>query len=278
VSPIRGVFHAAHLDDGLDLRIACLRLVVPDDAVITDRTAGWLHGASMILAPNDHLSVPTVSMYRRPGYRLRNKATSSGERSFGPDDVVELDGLRVTSPLRTACDLGRLLHRDQAIGAMDSMTRVGRFDSAVLVVYAERFRGMRGMCQLRALAPLVDPRSQSPGESILRLRWRDCLTLPPPTPQLCVQGPDGVWYLDLGVEGLRYAAEYDGARWHGPEQRAHDEYRRGWLTRTGEWIIDVFVDSDLSGRRQNAEGRLIQGIARATRRLGSRAWRGQDRA
>ena len=112
VSPVRGVFHAAHLDDGLDLRIACLRLVVPEDAVITDRSAGWLHGASMILAPNDHLSVPKVSVYRRPGYRLRNKATASGERSFGPDDVVELDGLRVASPLRTACDLGRLLHRD----------------------------------------------------------------------------------------------------------------------------------------------------------------------
>jgi len=277
VSPVRGVFHAAHLDDGLDLRIACLRLVVPGDAVLTDRTAGWLHGAPMILAPNDHLSVPPVSMYRSPGYRLRSKATSSGERTFGPDDVVEIDGLRVTSTLRTTCDLGRLLHRDQAIAAMDSMMHVAEFVPEVILVAAERFRGQRGVRQLRELAPLVDARSQSPGESILRLRWLACTTLPRPTPQLCVQGPDGLCYLDLGVEGLRYAAEYDGLRWHGPEQRAHDEHRRGWLTRTGEWIIDVFVDSDISGRGQNAEARLIQGIARANRRLGSRGWRGQDR-
>ena len=278
LSPLRGVFHASHLADGLALRIACLRLVVPADAVITDRSAGWLHGAPMILAPNDHLRVPPVSMYRSRGYRLRNQATSSGERSFGLADVVEIDGLRVTSKLRTTCDLGRLLHRDQAIAAMDSMMHVADFQPEVLIVEAERFRGQRGMRQLRALAPLVDARSQSPGESILRLRWLDCTTLPRPTPQLCVSGPDGLCYLDLGVEGLLYAAEYDGARWHGPEQRAHDQRRRGWLIRTGEWIIDVFVDSDISGREQNAEARLIEGIARANRRLGSRAWRGQDRA
>jgi hypothetical protein len=272
VSPVRGVFHAGHLDDGLDLRIACLRLVVPDDAVITDRTAGWLHGAPMILAPNDHLSVPPVSIYRSPGYRLRHKAARSGERTFGPGEVVEIDGLRVTSKLRTTCDLGRLLHRDQAMAAMDSMMRIAGFSVETLKVEAERFKGQRGMCQLRELAPLADPRSQSPGESILKLRWRDCPTLPIPTPQLCVVGPDGLCYLDLAVEGLRYAAEYDGARWHGPEQRAHDDHRRGWLASTGDWIIDVFVDSDIAGRQQNAEARLIQGIARAQRRLGSRSW------
>ena len=101
--------------------------MVPDDAVITDRTAGWLHGAPMILAPNDHLRVPPVSIFRSPGYRLRNSATASGERTLGVGDVVEIDGLRVTSKLRTTCDLGRLLHRDQAMAAMDSMMHVADF-------------------------------------------------------------------------------------------------------------------------------------------------------
>jgi hypothetical protein len=278
VSPVRGVFHATHLEDGLELRIACLRLVVPDDAVITDRTAGWLHGAPMILAPNDHLRVPPVSIFRSPGYRLRNSATASGERTFGVGDVVEIDGLRVTSKLRTTCDLGRLLHRDQAMAAIDSMMHVADFGLDVLVAQEQRFRGQRGVCQFRELAPLADPRSQSPGESILKLRWRDCKTLPVPTPQLCVQGPDGLCYLDLAVEGLRYAAEYDGARWHGPEQRAHDGRRRDWLAMNGDWMIDVFIDADLFGKRQNAQARLMKGIDRANRRLGSRGWHGQDRA
>ena len=103
------------------MRIACLKLVVPEDAVITDRTAGWLHGASMILAPNDHLVVPEVSMFRPPGYRLRNELAASGERTFAAGEVVDLDGLRVTSQLRTTCDLGMMRGRDQAFAAMGAM-------------------------------------------------------------------------------------------------------------------------------------------------------------
>lgn len=121
-NPLRGVYHASQLPDGLDLRIACLQQVVPDEAVITDRTAGWLHGASMILAPNDHLRVPQVSMFLPPGYRLRNELARSGERSFLPGEVVELDGLRVTSKLRTTCDLGMMRGRDQAFACMGSMS------------------------------------------------------------------------------------------------------------------------------------------------------------
>jgi hypothetical protein len=102
--------------------------------------------------------------------------------------------------------------------------------------------------------------------------------LPIPTPQLCVRGPDGLCYLDLAVESLRYAAEYDGAFWHGPEQRAHDPRRRDWLIRTGDWIIDVFVGPDVSAREQDAHARLIQGVGRANRRLGGRGWHGQARA
>ena len=56
--PIRGVLHSSQLPDGLSLRIACLKLVIPEDAVVTDRTAGWLHGAPMILAPNSRPSYP----------------------------------------------------------------------------------------------------------------------------------------------------------------------------------------------------------------------------
>lgn len=115
--PIRGVYHSAGLPDGLDLRIACLSLVVPQDAVVTDRTAGWLHGAPMVLAPNDHLVVPPVGVFRQPGYRLRNDLVASGERSFAPGGVIDLGPIRVTSPLRTACDLGRMPNRDQAYAA-----------------------------------------------------------------------------------------------------------------------------------------------------------------
>ena len=118
------------------------------------------------------------------------------------------------------------------------------------------------------LAPLADARSQSPGESILRLRWLDCGTLPPPTPQLEVPGPFGSYFLDLGVAGLRYAAEYDGAEWHGPDKREHDRKRRGWVEENEDYVIDVFVGVNIHGRTADAEVKLQQGIARARRRFG----------
>ncbi|MFC4786580.1 type IV toxin-antitoxin system AbiEi family antitoxin domain-containing protein [Nocardioides sp. MAHUQ-72] len=279
VNPLQGVYHASQLPDGLDLRIGCLKLVVPDDAVITDRTAGWLHGAPMILAPNDHLAVPPVSMFRPPGYRLRNELAASGERTFAAGEVVDLDGLRVTSKLRTTCDLGMMRGRDQAFAAMGAMMAVAgdEFGIAELVDQGDRFRGYRRVRQFRQLAPMVDPRPQSPPEHILLLRWLDCPSLPVVTPQLQVVGPEGHFYLDLGVEGLGYGAEYDGDRWHGPEQQRHDRARRGWLAEHGEWLIDVFVDRHLFGSVQAVERRLYAGVAEAKRRLGRRAWRGQDR-
>lgn len=277
VRPVRGVYHAAALPDGLELRLQVLRLVVPEDAVVTDRTAAWLHGAAMVLAPGDHLVVPQVSMFRSPGYRLRNGVAASGERTFAAGEVVEVGGLRVTSRLRTACDLGMMRGRESAFAAMGAMAAIADYSPEDLVNQGARFRGYRRVRQFRELAPRVDPRPQSPPEHILLLRWTDITALPPPRPQLPVAGPDGWLYLDLGVEHLRYAAEYDGKLWHGPERREHDAERREWLARTEDWIIDVFADTDVFGRQQAVEATLREGIASSRRRLGSRAWHGQDR-
>jgi hypothetical protein len=274
--PIRGVYHAAQLPAGIDLRLACLRLVVPEDAVVTDRTAGWLYGASMVLAPNDHRVVPRVSLFRPAGYRLRNQLVASGERTFLDDEVVELGGVRVTSALRTTCDLGRLWHRERAFCAMEAMAGTGLVDLDQLVTVAAsgRFRGYRWVTNLRGLAPLVEGKTQSPPEAIVVLRWTDCPDLPRPRPQVPVPSPrGGSFYVDVGVEALRYGAEYDGAEWHGPERRERDAERRGWMTAAHQWDFDVFVGVDLFGRGANVEGRLRAGVRRQRLVMGERAWR-----
>jgi hypothetical protein len=43
--PERGVYAMPDLVDDLELRLAMLRLVVPSECVVTDRTAAWLWGA-----------------------------------------------------------------------------------------------------------------------------------------------------------------------------------------------------------------------------------------
>ncbi len=279
LNPMRGVYHASQLPDGLELRAACLRLVAPPDAVITDETAGWFHGAPMILAPNDHLVVPRVSMFLAPGNRLRNEFAASGERTFLDEEVIDLHGLRVTSKLRTACDLGRAPNSDRAFAGMDAMANLEEFDLAALLRAANsrRYRGYRRIIQLRAWAPHVRRGVQSPEESVLRKRWIECSSLPYPEPQVPVLGPYGRCYLDLGNQELRYGAEYDGEKWHGPDQEAHDLQRREWLDREEGWTIDVFRRRDVYGREQNVRERLIAGVISARKRTGSAAWQGQNR-
>ena len=265
--PLRGVFHFANIVDDLELRLAILRLVVPPDCVVTDRTAGWLWGANMILAPNDHLQVPPVHVFSPPGYRLRNGLVSSGERKLSAADVASLGGMRVTTPLRTACDLGRLLHKDQALAAMDSLCRVGAFDLSRLLSEVPRFKGYRGVIQLRALTPLVDPGAESPPESVLRLRWLQA-GLPRPQCQFPTPSPQGTtWRLDLGIARPRFAAEYDGEAFHTDADAVHDRERREWLCQSEGWTIVVVRKRNLFGRGQDVESLLRQGYEDALRAL-----------
>jgi len=278
VSPLRGAFHVAGLPDGLELRVACAKLVVSPDAVITDRTAGWLHFAPMVLAPGDHLKVPAVDLFRPPGNRVKRDSVRSGERTLEPHEVVMIDGLRVTSKLRTTCDLGMQLPRRPAFAALCAMMKVADFTPADIRRQADtRFKGYRWVTQLRELAPLARADLDSPGECSLALSWTDEVTLPPFTPQFEVQGPHGPCFLDLAVPDLRYAAEYDGHRWHGPDRTDHDEERREFLRREDGWIIDVFTDEDVSGPTPRAGERLRAGIVGSRQRLGHLAWAGQDR-
>jgi hypothetical protein len=265
VHPIRGVYASPAMPDSLELRIAILKLVVPKDCVVTDRTAAWLWGAQMILAPGDHLEVPKVSVFCPPGLRLRNGLADSGERRFDPGDVVEIDGLLVTAQLRTACDLGRLLHRDQAVAALDSMTALNAFTLDALAAATVRFKGYRGVVQLRTLVLIVDPRAQSPGESILRLRWLDT-GLPRPECQVEVETPWGAPYaIDIGLPELKFGGEYDGEEFHGPEQREHDEERREWLWTDRGWMIEVARREHIHGPRQDIQLRLRRGYEEALR-------------
>ena len=255
--PVKGVYCSNRVPDDLDNRIDVLRLVVPDDCVVTDRTAGWLWGAPMILAPGDHLETPRVSVFAPPGRRLRNGLADSGERALAPRDVMTIRGLRVTTPLRTACDLGRLLHRDQALAAMDALAVLRVFTVEQLCVEVLRFKHYRGVVQLRTLAPLVDPLAGSPGESALRLRWYDA-GLPRPECQVEIPAPNGgIYLLDIGLRDRRLGAEYDGEEFHGDDQREHDEARREWARKHECWTIVVARGPNVYGREQDIE-RLLR--------------------
>ena len=265
--PFRGVYVAQSLPDSPALRLDVLRLVVPAECVVTDRTAGWLWAGDRILAPNEHRVTGPISVFcRRPGYRLRGGLCASGERDLAARDIVERGGLAVTTPLRTACDLGRLLHRDQALAALDALAGLKGFSLDAMALEELRFKGYRGVRQLRWLIPIVDPRAESSGESVLRLRWLDA-GLPRPECQIEVPNPWGAPFrIDLGLPELRYGAEYDGEAFHGPDQLAHDRRRRAWLLEERGWVLVVARRNNVHGQHQDIHGQLMAGWLEARAR------------
>ncbi|GAA1160846.1 type IV toxin-antitoxin system AbiEi family antitoxin domain-containing protein [Nocardioides aquiterrae] len=262
--PLRQVYLATEAGDSLAVRAACLRLVVPQDCVVVDRHAGWLLGAQMILRPGEHLDLRPLSLFRPSGHgRLRNDLSASGERNLSVDDVMEIGGLQVTTPIRTAWDLGRVRWTDDAISGLDAMFRLGSFTMDEFLDGIERFRGMRWVTTLRAIGPLADGRSESPGESVLRLRCIEAQVHV--VPQVEIYG-DGalIARLDLANEDLLLGFEYDGDEWHStPEQLEHDRTRRRDVAERG-WLPVALRSDDVFGRQRLCD-RIIREAAHEAR-------------
>lgn len=271
---LKGVYVAADVPDTLWLRARALGLVNPPGGVVTDRAAAWLYGVDLLLPDEVHVVPPIQVFHTGRGRRIGHQNCSSGQRMMPPADWQVIETVRVTTPIRTALDLGRLAHRDRAFAALDAFLRYG-VDHDRLLGQIERFKGYRGVCQLRTLAPFADPRAESGAESVTRLRWLDS-GQPRPTPQVEILGPDGVlWRLDLGVEELFFAVEYDGAQFHeSDEQRARDAWRRGWIAENTPWHVEVVRRENIYGRQQDFVFHLPGMIASARRTLGERMTRG----
>lgn len=252
--PLRGCYLPAQITDDVGSRAACLRLVVPEDAVIVDRHAGWLLGANMLLHPNEHLNALPVTMFLPAGRgRLRNKLADSGERSFIAADLTEIQGLRVTTALRTALDLGRQRWPEPALTALDALHRLDLFTVQELVAEILRFKRMRWVTTLRLVAPHTDGRSQSGGETVIRWRWK-ALPVPPPEPQVEVRHGGRLAFIDVGNAEVRGGVEFNGVEWHDTvEARAEDAQRAAWLDEDGDWELDWLVSQDVYGHKARVE-------------------------
>jgi len=266
---VRGAYAVTQLRDTIELRAGALGLVVSPGAVVTDRTAAWLHEIDVLPRRAVHEPVP-LDVFSATESRVRRPGVASGLRSLRDEDVVVVQGVQVTSMIRTTLDLGRLLPRYDAIGALDAFLRAG-VPRHELERSLGRFKGFRGVIQLRELVAYADRRAESMPESALRLHGLDG-GLPPMTPQVWIEG---VRRVDLGIPELRYAAEYHGEAFHGSdEQRAADAERRTWLA-DRYWVIDEFWKNDVYGPHANPAATMRLGVARAREQLGR--WRPQGR-
>ena len=245
---LRSVYCRADLPDSFDLRVQCAGLVLPPHAVLCDRSAAWLWGVDCFDYA-EHEFLPRLEFVSVDGKdRIRRGEVYGGKRDLRDDEICTINGVRVTTPLRTACDLASLHGRNAALAIYDAFRREHGLTCADYERMLLRFRGRRGVVQARELAPYAVASSESPGESWTRMVISDA-GLRAPTPQVWVHVPGYGWVrLDLAYEHLRIAIEYDGEEHHTTDaDRARDEERRDALRRAG-WVVIVVRKTDFTGQ------------------------------
>lgn len=250
-SVLYGVYVSASVPDTLDLRARAASLVLPAHAVVADRCAAWLHGID-ILDFVERDVVPDLDAVSMGGKgRSIRRGVFGGERDLAPGDVMTLpSGVRVTTPLRTACDIACLFGRHRAIATLDEFRRRHALSVADLRAMLPTYRGRRGVTQLRELIPLTTDLADSQPESWCRLLMHDHgLPMPEPQVEVIVMGW-GLACLENAYRHLRIAVEYDGQDHHTtPEDRERDEIRRAALVADG-WIIFVLRKGDFAPARR----------------------------
>lgn len=161
-----------------------------------------------------------------------------------PGETTQVVGVPVTSPARTAFDLGRRPGLQTAIIRIDALARATGMTVDDVEPLIDAHRGARGMRQLRRVLPLIDAGAESPQETRTRLALI-AAGIPRPQTQIVVVNDWGAVLarIDMGWQRWRVGVEYDGAQhWTDPRIRAGDIDRTAELERRGWRIIRVSAD------------------------------------
>jgi hypothetical protein len=268
---VRGVFVASEVPDSMELRARAVAQVVRPHHVVTDRTAAWLHGVDTYVYAEHETGLLIETCALRWHEPTALPGVDGRTRDLCRRDVMTLHGVRVTTPLRTALDLGCCLRRREAFAAMVMLARLHGLTKEDLVGELGRYRRRRGVIQLRGLAGLIDPRLESQREAWVFLEIADA-GLPLPRPQHWIEVEGVLTYrLDFAYPKARVCVEYDGFEAHekSDEQRERDRRRRRWLRDHG-WIVIVVRNGDFTADAHERWLRELRDALRPT--YSNRRW------
>lgn len=253
----RGQYSFAGLRRDIDLNLRAAQRRLPEEAAFSGRTAGWIHGLDMDpCSPIEATISRHIPVRARVGTKLRRA-------SLPEVDVVNYRGYRVTSSLRTACDLGS--HRDltESVVALDMALHAELLEAAALDQWVHSHAGSHGIKRLRRAVSLADGRSESPMETRLRLelvRGR----LPAPCVQEDLYDVSGTFLAraDLCYPDARLVIEFDGQNHR--DRMVSDLRRQNALVAAGYEILR-FTAADLANKGR-AASILRHTLARLRRR------------
>ncbi|WP_117215940.1 endonuclease domain-containing protein [Allorhizocola rhizosphaerae] len=209
--------------------VAASRFLLPSGAAIAGRSAAHLFGVPYVGA-EDPVEVLTPRHFGPVhGLKIRRGALPASE-------TVRDGRLVVTSPLRTAWDLARWLDLAEAMVFLDVLAAKRHISGASLVAYASSMQTPRGRARAIRAAELIEPGSESPQESKLRMRLVLSGVPRPVVQHIITRDGEFVAPVDLAWPESMIALEYDGA-WHGqPSQIEHDRQRLNRLL-GADWLV-----------------------------------------
>jgi hypothetical protein len=248
-----------------------------DTSILTSLSAAHVWGAPLSARWSGDWR---IHLARRRGFSFPRRANVLGHLlTFLPGEVVEYDGVRLTSPARTWLDLAALLTVEELVVVGDHLVcchgpvfplprqAMCRIDELRDII--GRHRGMRGVRTAREAAELIRVGSDSAPETRMRLALVDA-GLPEPVLNHVLFDGRGVPVLwpDAAYPRWGIALQYDGGHHAGEEQHLRDIDRQD---RTG-----VYGWLEVRVGKHHLEGDRPAVVSKVRRALQSRGWRRDD--
>jgi AbiEi antitoxin C-terminal domain/Protein of unknown function (DUF559) len=256
----RGVWVHQDVPDSRGLRFAAVRLILREGYFICGLTAAWLYGIDVQDRRSELIWVGGLT-----GHRIRTRAGCLiREITVADTDIDQVDGVWVTTPVRTAFDCGRWLELVEGVVVADFLAHAGLVSRDEIAEYTAGHRALRWVRRMDRVVELMSSLSESPMETRVRVLIVES-GLPWPELQLVVLDQAGrfVARADLGYRVERFLVEYDGTiHW---EQRRADDRRRDAMRRLG-WEVLVISAEDYYSTPEL----IVAQVATALRRAGQK--------
>lgn len=218
-----------------------------------------------------------IHLSRRPGFSRPRRVNVVGHLlEFLPGELVEYDGVRLTSPARTWLDLASMASVDELVIAGDSLVcahgpefPVPREPLCTVVELQDivaKHAGARGIRAARQALELIRVGADSQPETALRLALVRA-GLPEPGLNHVLWGIHGapVLWPDAAYPEWRISIQYDGAG-HGDPGQYQRDIRRQTVTGEYGWLEVRVSKADLAGDRPAV-------VRKVRAALESRGWR-----
>jgi hypothetical protein len=240
-TPLRGVVRPSGGSASSRQRVSDVAELVPAGGAI----GGW--AAALLLGATDldgrgasGTEVQPVPVVLPPPLLIRPRRELVRWRSeLTPDDLVVVDGIPCTSPVRTAFDLARFSPVRAGVVALDVLGRQLGVRPSAVRAYARQHPRWRGRPRALEVVALADPRARSVGETRWRLVWVLDAQLPAPEVNARISAGDGflLGIGDLLETQIGLLGEYDGAGHREAGQHALDNAREEALEDAGLVVV-----------------------------------------